>query len=319
MGCALRRDGARHRRRAMRPSGDRNVGLESEPGGCTRPHGGVAPSAFDLAMAFDPVTRSLIAEGCCFAPQSQLGALDTTWRWDGERWDAARRHGGAAAGIGSRAGPRSGRLELCNCGPMLALPALASWTGRPWELMERDPAALRAGAWRSPTSASGQLLIVGSAARAIPYVGPAGASLGLDAIHMAELDAAPTSAVCDGGDDRFDCPCTGSNDVVVTDHQPPGGGAGADIWCMACPPIRAAPQHQSWSDPRWLGDRCAVTGACTGYPPPRVRRRMQRLGAELDVLEMVPFSDPDGAYAPAVALERRARALDDEAVRSARS
>ncbi len=33
---------------------------------------------------------------------------------------------------------------------------------------------------------------------------------------------------------------------------------------------------------------------------------------ELDVLEMVPFSDADAAYAPAVALERRARALSDE-------
>ncbi|MFI5287132.1 MAG: diguanylate cyclase [Candidatus Dormibacteria bacterium] len=45
---------------------------------------------------------------------------------------------------------------------------------------------------------------------------------------------------------------------------------------------------------------------------PAVRRRQARLGAELDFLEMVPFSDPDAAYAPAAVLERRARALGDE-------
>ena len=49
-------------------------------------HGAFAPSAFDLPMAFDPITQSLIAEGCCYVPQSPLGALDTTWRWDGQRW-----------------------------------------------------------------------------------------------------------------------------------------------------------------------------------------------------------------------------------------
>ena len=53
----------------------------------------------------------------------------------------------------------------------------------------------------------------------------------------------------------------------------------------------------------------------TGSAPlsPAVARKMQRLAVELDVLEMVPFSDVDAAYAPAVALERRARALGDEA------
>ncbi len=57
----------------------------------------------------------------------------------------------------------------------------------------------------------------------------------------------------------------------------------------------------------------------TGDSPPgarpvsaATRQRLQRLRVELDVLEMVPFSDPDAAYAPAAALERRARALGDE-------
>ena len=45
---------------------------------------------------------------------------------------------------------------------------------------------------------------------------------------------------------------------------------------------------------------------------PEAQQRLQRLAVELDLLEMVPFSDPDAAYPPAVALERRARALGDE-------
>ncbi len=45
---------------------------------------------------------------------------------------------------------------------------------------------------------------------------------------------------------------------------------------------------------------------------PAIRRRLERLESELDFLELVPFSDPDAAYAPAMALERRARTLGDE-------
>jgi diguanylate cyclase (GGDEF)-like protein len=60
--------------------------------------------------------------------------------------------------------------------------------------------------------------------------------------------------------------------------------------------------------------RLRVIAGSTGTDSasPVVQQRLQRLGAELDLLEMVPFSDPDAAYAPAVALERRARALGDE-------
>jgi hypothetical protein len=67
-------------------SGNDETWVWSGSGWVLQVQGDVAPSAFDLAMAFDPVTRSLIAEGCCATPQSPLGALDTTWRWNGRRW-----------------------------------------------------------------------------------------------------------------------------------------------------------------------------------------------------------------------------------------
>ena len=108
-------------------------------------HGAVAPSAFDLPMAFDPITRSLIAEGCCYAPRSQLGALDTTWRWNGDRWLQLAGTAAPLPGSSLALDPSSGRLALCNCGPMLALPALASWTGQTWELLRCRSPAVRTG------------------------------------------------------------------------------------------------------------------------------------------------------------------------------
>jgi two-component system cell cycle response regulator len=62
-----------------------------------------------------------------------------------------------------------------------------------------------------------------------------------------------------------------------------------------------------------VSDTAASEPAGATSVTPSVQRRLQRLGLELDVLEMLPFSDADAAYAPAVALERRARALGDEA------
>ena len=80
-----------------------------------QPHGAVAPNAFDLPMAYDPVTRSLIAEGCCSTPVSPLGALDTTWQWNGESLAPTRRNRGTTARLihGTRPSRRSTRpLQL---------------------------------------------------------------------------------------------------------------------------------------------------------------------------------------------------------------
>jgi hypothetical protein len=125
-------------------------------------HGAVAPSAFDLPMAFDPITRSLIAEGCCYEPQSQLGALDTTWRWDGQRWLQIAGTAAPLPGSALALDPSSGRVTLCNCGSVLALPALASWTGRAWALVDVARLPVEPVAEISDLS-GGRLLIFGSA------------------------------------------------------------------------------------------------------------------------------------------------------------
>jgi hypothetical protein len=157
-------------------------------------HGGVAPSAFALPMAFDPITRSLIAEGCCYVPQSQLGALDTTWRWDGQRWDQLAGTAEPLPGSSLALDPDTQRLALCNCGPMLALPALASWTGRSWQLLQVARLPIEPVAEiTDPTG--GRLLIFGSAAPSNPYAAQPVHVWALRGSAWQELDAAAVSGV----------------------------------------------------------------------------------------------------------------------------
>lgn len=157
-------------------------------------HGGVAPSAFALPMAFDPITRSLIAEGCCYVPQSQLGALDTTWRWDGQRWDQLAGTGEPLPGSSLALDPDTQRLALCNCGPMLALPALASWTGRSWQPLQVARLPIEPVAEiTDPTG--GRLLIFGSAAPSNPYAAQPVHVWALRGSAWQELDAAAVSGV----------------------------------------------------------------------------------------------------------------------------
>ncbi len=78
----------------------------------------------------------------------------------------------------------------------------------------------------------------------------------------------------------------------------------------AYPGASAAPRLRVIAGP---ADTEASEPALTTPVSPAVQLRLQRLGVELDLLEMVPFADVDAAYVPAVALERRARELGDEA------
>jgi two-component system cell cycle response regulator len=61
-------------------------------------------------------------------------------------------------------------------------------------------------------------------------------------------------------------------------------------------------------------DPTQIASSTTANPStsPETQRRISRIAGELDLLEVVPFSNADGAFAPAVAIERRARALGDE-------
>ena len=51
------------------------------------PAGAVLPAGADYSpMSFDPVSKSLLAVGCCVGPPPATGAVSTTWRWTGATW-----------------------------------------------------------------------------------------------------------------------------------------------------------------------------------------------------------------------------------------
>ena len=276
-------------------------------------HGGVAPSAFALPMAFDPITRSLIAEGCCYVPQSQLGALDTTWRWDGQRWDQLAGTAEPLPGSSLALDPDTQRLALCNCGPMLALPALASWTGRSVAATARSPRLPIEPVAEITDPTGGRLLIFGSAAPSNPY-----AAQPVHVWALAERGPVDVAGARCRGRQRA---CDGRvidllrdvrpNDFVVTDHQPPMDAEDAAYRARHGSTFGRRRSTPSDRHSGRLGNR-GTAAARSATVSPANQRRLQRLSVELDVLEMVPFSDPDAAYAPAVALERRRARLGDE-------
>lgn len=147
---------------AANASGSDATWIWSGAGWKLEPHGAVAPNAFDLPMAYDPVTKSLIAEGCCSTPVSPLGALDTTWQWNGTRWLQLAGTAEPLPGSYLARDPAGDRLALCNCAPGLSLPVLASWTGHTWAVMNVNRLPVQPVA-EITDATTGQLLIVGSA------------------------------------------------------------------------------------------------------------------------------------------------------------
>src|SRR5437588_12702277 len=73
---------------------------------------------------------------------------------------------------------------------------------------------------------------------------------------------------------------------------------------------RPSPLLRVLPDPRADGSVSPPNGQATPAPAPD--RRVVLLSAELDLLELTPFYSADSAFAPSVALERRARPVRAE-------
>jgi len=117
-------------------------GVISVPGGTwvwagthwIHPAGADLPAAaLSSPMEFDPVTKSLMAVGCCQGPPSP-GTVDTTWRWTGDRWQLlSARTNAPIDGSTIALDPASGRLVLCAClASAPAEPELTEWDGHGW-------------------------------------------------------------------------------------------------------------------------------------------------------------------------------------------
>ncbi|MGA7988561.1 MAG: kelch repeat-containing protein [Candidatus Dormiibacterota bacterium] len=95
--------------------------------------GDLGSSFHNVLLAYDPVSRSVVAEGCCQVLPTQLAGGDSsTWRWDGTRWlvvDPRSPGGGSAMALD----PVRSQLVLCDCNLVGGVvPSLYVWSGKDW-------------------------------------------------------------------------------------------------------------------------------------------------------------------------------------------
>jgi Galactose oxidase, central domain len=108
----------------------------TQPGGAKLPAG-----ASYSPMWFDPVSRSLLAVGCCVGPPPATGAAGTTWRWNGGTWILLPASADApVSGSTMALDPAIDRLVLCACGtPPTRSPAVFAWSGSHWTATPAGP------------------------------------------------------------------------------------------------------------------------------------------------------------------------------------
>ena len=120
-------------------------------------------AAFVSGMAFDPVTRSLLAIGCCQSPSSAGGTVDTTWRLDKGTWrQMVLAPNPPAVGSSLTLDPALGRLVLCSCdGVFTSEPRMWMWTGVAWASLDVPPSPVTPAIEVADVDRH-QLLVVGS-------------------------------------------------------------------------------------------------------------------------------------------------------------
>jgi hypothetical protein len=117
-----------------------------------------------ILIAFDPLSKSLMAEGCCLASSSKAPVTQpATWRWSGSAWKPVLTAVHPRDGSSMQEDPSLRRLVLCGCD--LAggqSPEMWVWNGHDWMLgpYPRPPVAPEA---EVIDPADSQFLILGSA------------------------------------------------------------------------------------------------------------------------------------------------------------
>ena len=126
--------------------------------------GALGTSYAGAVIALDPLSSSLIAEGCCQSqPDKILATLPSTWRWNGSAWSLLRTSVHPLDASSMEADPSLRRLVLCGCNLVGGLsPAMWVWNGHDWMAgpYPRPPVAPEA---EIIDAADSQFLILGSA------------------------------------------------------------------------------------------------------------------------------------------------------------
>ena len=87
-----------------------------------------------ILIAFDPLSSSLLAQGCCGSQVAGgVSVSPSTWRWDGSAWVHLRTSIHPLDGSSMQEDPSLGRLVLCSCDLAGGLsPEMWVWDGGDW-------------------------------------------------------------------------------------------------------------------------------------------------------------------------------------------
>jgi hypothetical protein len=93
-----------------------------------------------ILLAYDPVSRTMLAEGCCAVQAANLvGEPSSTWRWDGSRWLQVAGADSPSDASAIAIDPARGEPVLCNCNLVGGVvPALWAWNGDEWVTVASD-------------------------------------------------------------------------------------------------------------------------------------------------------------------------------------
>jgi hypothetical protein len=130
----------------------------------TQPAAGALPAGATFSpMWFDPISRSLLAVGCCVGPPPSTGAANTTWRWSGRGWTLLPAQPAApVSGSTMALDPVRDRLVLCACGFAASQPSqLWEWGGTAWVSLTSGPLPA-AGGMEVTDADRGVLLLFGA-------------------------------------------------------------------------------------------------------------------------------------------------------------
>jgi hypothetical protein len=99
--------------------------------------GGLGADDLGILVGYDPISKSVLAEGCCQTTLPQFGAEQpSTWRWDGSRWRVVVTSVSPADGSTLATDSSRGQLVLCSCNLDGGLvPSLWAWSGSQWTPM----------------------------------------------------------------------------------------------------------------------------------------------------------------------------------------
>jgi hypothetical protein len=147
-----------------------------------------------IILAYDPVSRTMLAEGCCEEQAANLvNEPASTWRWNGSTWSLVTGADSPSDASAIALDPVLGTLVLCNCNLVGGVvPSLWSWNGQQWipRATDRVPSQPQA---EVDDVAHSQMLLLGFAVAGAESIAQPVQTWALSGSVWRLLDAGPVS------------------------------------------------------------------------------------------------------------------------------